>query len=785
MLATLLTAGLLAAAQAPDGNRAYNGRAGEIEVTIPRAEAEVEIDGALDEAVWQRAALLTGFSQYQPVDGQPAQDSTQVLVWYDSYAIYFGVRAFESHVDVSATLADRDRIDAEDYIQILLDPFNDRRRAWIFGVNPLGVQADGVRAEAGGGASGPGAGGRFENVDLNPDFVYESRGHVTEWGYQIELRIPFKSIPFPSDDVQSWAVNVLRKVQHSGYDDTWTPTRRASASFLAQSGTLNGLTALRRGLVLDVNPFAATKVEGTPAAAGGWSYETTPDVGGNVRWGVTTNLTLDATINPDFSQVEADAGQVTVNERFALFFAEKRPFFLEGIENFNTPNQLIYTRQIVNPAAGAKLTGKIGGTTIAYLAAVDDADFSASGEDRPVFNLLRLRRDLGASSTLGMSYTDRTETGDAFNRVVAADARIVFAQLYFLQVQAATSFTGAEGDTRIGPLWEVTADRTGRRWGFNYSLTGMHPEFRTSSGFVPRTGIVTPRIFNRLSFYGAPDALVENWTTFYGLNGTWDYDEFFAGQAPLETEASARSFVTMRGGWGVTVAPSWRTASFDPDFYSGYRVARHIDAGSGSFTDTVAFVVPDRVTDAFGVEASVNTPQFPRFSASAGIGLGSDIAFFEPSRVTGANISGSVLWRPTERARIEGSYSNLVLNRIRDGSRFSTARIPRLKLEYQLARPLFLRFVGQYRYQERAALRDPRTDQPILLQDDSGLFVISQPVTSNDLRVDWLLSYRPTPGTVVFLGYGSGFAGLERHSFGDLERQQDGFFVKVSYLFRL
>src|SRR4029077_3117573 len=142
-----------------------------------------------------------------------------------------------------------------------------------------------------------------------------------------------------------------------------------------------------------------------------------PQLGLNLRWGITQNLSLTGTANPDFSQVEADVGQVTVNQRFALFFPEKRPFFLEGLEQFDTPNALIYTRRIVSPIAGAKLTGKLGGTAIAYIGAVDDASASASGADHPVVNLLRLRRDLGASSTMGLAYTDRIE-GDDYNRVL-------------------------------------------------------------------------------------------------------------------------------------------------------------------------------------------------------------------------------------------------------------------------------------------------------------------------------------------------------------------------------
>ena len=195
---------LLALQTAPNGASAapiFHGRSGQKDATVPRLEATAKVDGTLDEPVWGSAARLTGFSQYLPVDGRPAEDSTDVLVWYAPDAIWFGVRAFEAHGPVvRATLADRDNISADDYIQILLDTFNDRRRALVFAVNPLGVQQDGVRSEGlAGAAGGQNAGFRFDGVvDINPDYVFESRGRVTPSGYEIEVRIPFKSLRYQS-----------------------------------------------------------------------------------------------------------------------------------------------------------------------------------------------------------------------------------------------------------------------------------------------------------------------------------------------------------------------------------------------------------------------------------------------------------------------------------------------------------------------------------------------------------------------------------------------------------
>src|SRR5213596_3698052 len=241
MLPTLL----LLLQSAGDPGPAYDGRARRLDVHPPRIDTTVTIDGRLDEAVWGQAAVLTGFSEYRPADSRPAADSTQVLVWYAPDAIYFGVRAFEAHgTVVRATLADRDNIDRDERIHILLDTFHDHRRALLFAVNPLGVQQDGVLSDGvdAGSAGGPSAGGRFDaTIDLNPDFVFQSRGRVTDWGYEVELRIPFKSLRYQPRQTQDWSLNIVRQVKHSGFEDTWFPAKRANATFIGQAGNLIGL----------------------------------------------------------------------------------------------------------------------------------------------------------------------------------------------------------------------------------------------------------------------------------------------------------------------------------------------------------------------------------------------------------------------------------------------------------------------------------------------------------------------------------------------------------------
>src|SRR5438105_8815441 len=436
-----------------DSAPTYSGRARQLDVPIPRFEADVAIDGDLADSVWIHAARLTGFSQYAPNDGLAATDSTQVLVWYSATAIYFGIRAFELHGRPTMTLANRDQMFDDDNVQILLGTFPDGKQVLMFAVNPVGVQGDGSLVEGANVTASGFIGGAVvgrEQPDLSPDFVFQSRGHVTDWGYEVEVRIPFKSIRYQPRQPQDWRLNIVRQVKHSGVEDSWYPARRASATFIGQAGTLVGLSGMHRGLVMDLNPEATGKASGAPRPGGAYRYDVgDPQVGGNVRWGVSDNLTLNGTIKPDFSQVESDAGQLAFDPRQALFFPEKRPFFLEGSELFQVPQNLIYTRRIVQPIAAVKLTGTTFGTDIGLLSAVDQKFASATGTDNPVFTILRAQRSLGRASRLGLAYTDWIEGGD-YNRVAEPDRRPVFKEIYGLKLQLAGRRTRRGGQVGAG-----------------------------------------------------------------------------------------------------------------------------------------------------------------------------------------------------------------------------------------------------------------------------------------------------------------------------------------------
>jgi hypothetical protein len=524
---------------------------------------------------------------------------------------------------------------------------------------------------------------------------------------------------------------------------------------------------MHRGLVLEATPTLTARANGTPRTNDGFSYDSQAEFGADARWGVKQDLTLNATINPDFSQVEADVGQVVLNERFALFYPEKRPFFLDGLELFDTPNQLIYTRRIVSPDGGVKLAGKLAGANVAAMIVQDDDAFSWSDKGTPVFGIARFRRDFTSKYTLGSVLTTR-EDGDDFSRLAGADFRFYHSRLYFVQLQAAEAWTDSARTSRNGSQLQADWDRTGRLWGFHYTLRGVEPGFNAAAGFVNRTGLIESRTFNRFSFYGARDALVQTYGLFVQAQRAWDYS---AGRPQLETTESISPSATLRGGWQLSAGLSRNGFAYDPSDYSGFQVLT-----SGS--DTAAFVVPGFERNQFSGSLSVATPVLQFMSASASISRGQTPIFREAAPGNATRMDGAIALRPTSSIRGSIQVSRLALYRSRDDSRFSTETIPRVKLEYQMSRAIFFRVVGQYAARSRDALED-RDGQPIL----SG--GIADPATkTNEFTMDWLFSYRPIPGTLVYVGYGSTMEEPREFRFQDLRRTSDGFFGKVSYLFR-
>ncbi len=761
LIAALALASAAAAGQAPAPREIVSG-VGSPTVPIPRIDAAINVDGVLDEPVWSQAARLGHFSQYQPADGRPAEEDTEVLVWYSPTAIYFGIVARDTDPSsVRATMSDRDNLDSEDTVTIYLDTFHDLRRAFFFTVNPLGAQQDGMHSEAGFNA-GTLSGGGMD--DKTPDFQFDSKGRLTDFGYVVEVRIPFKTLRYPGGRApQTWGLQIRRIVQRTQYKDTWTDARRAGESFLAQSGAISGLHDMQRGIVTETQPVLVASENGSRASADAPFVRDKVHLkpGLNFRFSTTT-VTVDTTVNPDFSQIEADAAQVTVNQRFALYYPEKRPFFLEGIDMFATPNQLVYTRQIVDPIAGAKLTGKLGSWNVAYLGMKEREDSGGA-----LFNIARIRRDLGSGSTLGATITDRSASG-AGNRVVEVDQRTIFKTIWYYQVQVAQSWTdNPDGTRNSSPMWMAELDATGRAYGINYKLTGIGTDFRGDAGYVPRNDIVQGNFFNRYSWYGSKGARFETFTAHFNVSRIWRYEDF-GRRGPIEGDDSLDFQFGWRGGWSLSANMQRVFWDFQGDNYITYQLSR-----------TGAPYIPIDRVGGFTPEITVKTPVYRTFDAQVDVSRGPVAIFAEGSAGHQTAVSATVNGRPTRSLRLQATLTASRIVRDRDGTEFALTVIPRVKVEYQATRAIFFRMVGQYQSERQALLLDAAEGEPLIV---AGVIPAAQ--KSDGLRLDWLASYKPTPGTMVFFGYGASFATDRTLSLANLQRMSDGFFLKVAYLVR-
>ena len=655
----------------------------------------------------------------------------------------------------------------------------------MFAVNPLGVQGDGALIEGANVTASGFIGGAVvgrEQPDLSPDYVFQSHGRVTDWGYEVEVRIPFKSLRYQARQAQDWSLNIVRQVKHSGFEDTWFPAQRANATFIGQSGNLVGLTELHRGLVMDLNPEATTRMVGAQSASG-YSYGMgNLQVGGNVRWGVSENLTLNGTVKPDFSQVESDVGQLAFDPRQALYYPEKRPFFLEGSELFQVPLSLIYTRRIVQPIAAVKLTGTTAGTDIGFLSAVDQQYASASGQDNPIFNILRAQHSLGHGSRIGMAYTDRIEGRD-YNRVLDFDSRFVFKDIYSVSLQGAASRTRVGDVTQTAPLWLGQVTIQHRIWGLRSLFAGISDQFYTGTGFIGRNGIVHSYVDPSYTAYGKPGALLERFTGDILVDGIWQYQNFIHGRGIQDQKLHFNANTTLHGGWNVGAGYFVESFGYDSALYAGYRLEVP-NGGGGGGLDTIPFVGQPTITNGEYI-VQIVTPQWKHFSGDGFFLQGHDENFFEWASADLLLLSAEISYRPTDRLRNSLSYVWQQVNRRTDGTLVNVGRVARAKLEYQISRPLFIRLVGQYIQDKTDSLRDDsRTNAPILIEGPNGV-QRTIPTANNLFHVDALFSYQPIPGTVLFAGYGSDMLDDDAFRFRNLQRTDDAIFVKLSYLFRL
>ena len=472
---------------------------------IKPAGGPIRVDGVLDEPVWAGALRIDRFYEIDPGDNTEPMVRTVGYITYDPENLYIAFRCFDPRPEeIRARYADRDSVGPDDSIGIILDPFHDQRHGLEFFINPLGVQTDATRREP-------------DEEDSAWDAIWTSAGRITAEGYEVEVAIPFKSLRFPNRPVQEWGFLLSRIYPRKfRYQMISAPLDRDKNCFFCQFPVLVGMEGVKPGHNIELVPtLTGIRTDerddpGLPLQSSG----TDAEAGLSGTWGVTPNLTLNATVNPDFSQVEADTEQIAVNTRFALFYPEKRPFFLEGGDYFSTPLEVVYSRTVADPAWGLKFTGKEGADGFGLFLSRDrQANFLIpSNQDSELFAwdqsvddaVVRYRRDVGKDSTLGLIVTSRSG-GDYTSRLYGGDGRVRVGSndfVTFQWVQSRTQYPEApevsdafDGGRLIGEAFEVIYEHEARNWQWSALWRERGPDFRADLGYIPRVDAKNGNVF--------------------------------------------------------------------------------------------------------------------------------------------------------------------------------------------------------------------------------------------------------------------------------------------------
>jgi hypothetical protein len=469
---------------------------------ISPAAGKIKIDGVLDEEAWKNCRVIKLPTEWTPGDNTPAPVDTDCLVTYDRTNIYIAFRCHDPEPQkIRAHLMDRDAIDTfimDDHISFMLDTFNDERRAFQFRVNPLGVQADANFSEQDG----------YE--DFSWDAIWSSAAKITAGGYDVEVAIPFHQLRFKkSPGKQTWGFSAERSwPRQDRHRMESHPRDRNSNCLLCLFNKISGLENISPGNNLEFDPTLTvqrsdSREDFPDGAMAAGKIKVEPGL--TAKWGITPNLILNATVNPDFSQIEADAAQLDVNTRYALYYPEKRPFFLEGADIFLTPYEAVFTRTVADPFWGAKMTGKVGKSTFGFFMAQDrinnliipsNQGSEAASLDENVFGgVFRYRHDIGNSSTLGILYTGRS-SGDYYNHVGGIDGFFRLGkkdQIRFQYLRSQTRYPeetavafGQKTDAFPGDALYAEYMHQTRNWFFYGSYGDKGAGFRADSGFVNR-----------------------------------------------------------------------------------------------------------------------------------------------------------------------------------------------------------------------------------------------------------------------------------------------------------
>jgi len=772
-------------------------------VRVARFQSAPTIDGKLDDEVWTRAAVLKNFYQVQPGDNIKPSQPTEVLLGYDARTFYIGFRAFDDPREVRATVGKRDDIHNDDNLVIYLDTFNDQRRAYKLNFNPFGIQMDSIYTAA------------TASSDYSVDIVMQSKGTLTGDGYEVEVAIPFKSLRYEAGRGRLWGLQVFRYVKHvNNEQSSWMPLSRGKTNLLAQEGFITGLEDISTERTLEIIPSLTVSEAGkrvrtipraeistNPALRDDGRFVNQPiefDAGVTAKFSITSSITLNLAVKPDFAQVEADQVVVTANQRFPIFYQEKRPFFQEGVDIFQTVNYAsitpVHTRAIVDPDVAVKLTGKRGRNSFGLLLASDNGPGNFSDEERsdstirPVIDrfidknayigVLRLKRDLGTASSIGFLATSYNFI-EKHNQLGGLDGLFQLDSQSTLTFQAlgTTSrrlFYDADLDSTIyrtgnGLRYFAQYNRISRLLNLSFLGYGQTQDYRADVGFTTRTNLNN---LNSLITYNSEPKLDSKLISWSLENlGYIQYD--FQGRMRHYTESPLLTLNFRRQTY-LKVRPYFEYERIAEEEFGPKRTAARRGAFAGndpersSYSRSLVMEAGSTPSKTYSGSLQVGYsegdldfdfgagPKFPRVSPTA---LIDSRAPLDPGR--GGTFFGqaALVFQPTDALRMSLDYNKSRLRRYDTRLVAYDSNIYSLRALYQFSPFTFARARMDY---------------------DS---------ISANFRGQFLFGWTPNPGTSLYVGYNddlnrNGFSPFTQHFEPGLRRNGRTFFIKMSYLFR-
>ena len=759
-------------------------------IRIPRVDTPPRIEEFLTmgpSPAWQgKLAKAEQFRQRIPSDGAPSTERTEVYFGYDAKNLYAIFVCFDREPQkLRARLSRREDVFDDDFVELMLDTFNDHRHSYAFFSNPLGVQADALWTE------GPGT--NDQNFDMSFDTVWNSAGRVTDRGYVIWMEIPFRSLRFASSDPQTWGILLARDFPRKNEQDFWPQYSSRVQGRLNQAGQATGLEKISPGRNLQLIPYGVFRsfkeLDLRDPNDPRYSQRTAfGQIGLDAKAVLKDKFVLDATVNPDFSQIESDDPQITVNQRFEVQFPEKRPFFLENSNYFQTPIQLLFTRRIADPKWGVRLTGKDGPWAVGTLLAETDSPGEAvtppsegvAGNPlfgkHALFAMGRVSRDIGTQSSVGLLYADR-EAGGFFNRVGSVDGHFKLNENWVTTVQGVFSATinpeddnfnlfNTNGRYQAGSAGSVVVQRDGLKLNYFLDYEDRSPNFRTLTGFDPQPDIHNLNQSLRYTFRPEGKHLI-SWGPRFEHYLTYDHEgnEIGSGYFPsVHVELIGKTFLT-----ALYAKEMEQLKASDFDGINGIqKYTRH----TTEFTlDTNYFRLFSVHADyRWGERINYDAPLDPTDPTHT-----RSLAPFLASR-NSANVELTV--RPTKSLKIDNTY---ILFRLHHCANCDSPlgslnnHIIRTRVNYQFNKELSFRFIGQY----SAVLVTPN-------------FTSLQ--TTKNFNTDFLITYLVHPSTAIYVGYNNNLENIvnppQLDANGDLARggrllnDRRNFFVKVSYLLR-